>query len=69
MSGQGLWPLYVSLYAGKGSIPGWLSFTNKGDISGQIDWFKLPQATAKLYPGGFTNSTEAIGSVSQYNFR
>jgi hypothetical protein len=58
--------LYVSLYGGKGSILGWLSFTNDGAISGQTGWFKLPQAAAKLYPGGFTNSAEVIGSAYQY---
>ncbi len=66
VSSEGQWPFYVSLYGGKGSILGWLSFTNDGDISGQTGWFKLQQATAKLYPGGFTNGTEAIGSVYHY---
>jgi len=66
VSSEGQWPLYVSLYGGKGSILGWLSFTNEGGISGQTGWFKLPQATAKLYPGGFTNGAGAIGSVYQY---
>jgi hypothetical protein len=63
---QGQWPFYVPLYAGKGSALGWLSFTNNGDIAGQISWFKLPQKTAKLYPGGFTNVTEALGSVYKH---
>jgi hypothetical protein len=66
VASQGQWPFYVSLYGGKGSLLGWLSFTNDDGISGPIDWFKLPQATAKLYPGGFTNGTEAIGSIYQY---
>jgi hypothetical protein len=66
VSSEGQWPFYVSLYGGKGSILGWLSFTNNGVISGQVGWFKLPQATAKLYSGGFTNSTEVMGSVYQY---
>jgi hypothetical protein len=66
VSSEGQWPFYVSLYGGKGSILGWLSFTNAGGISGQTGWFKLPQATARLYPGGFTNSSETIGSVYQY---
>jgi len=65
-SGVGEWPLYVSLYGGKGSILGWLSFTTNGGIGGQVGWFKLPQATAKLYPEGFTNSTDVIGSPYQY---
>jgi hypothetical protein len=66
VSSEGQWPFYVSLYGGKGSILGWLTFTNEGVISGQTGWFKLPQATAKLYPGGFTNSAGAMGSVYQY---
>jgi hypothetical protein len=66
VAGEGRWPFYVSLYGGKGSILGWLSFTNGDNINGQIEWFKQPISTAKLYPGGFTNGTEAIGSV--YHF-
>jgi len=66
VSSEGQWPFYVSLYGGKGSILGWLSFTNEGVISGQTGWFKQPQATAKLYPDGFTNSAEVIGSAYQY---
>jgi hypothetical protein len=79
VSSDGQWPLYVSLYGGKGSILGWLSFTNNDassillgslsltnnsthSISGQISWFKTNQPTAKLYPEGFTNSTEVLGS-------
>ena len=65
VAGQGQWPFYISLYGGKGSILGWLSFTNDG-ISGEIDWFKLPQTTAKLYPGGFTYGTNVIGSAYHY---
>jgi hypothetical protein len=66
VAGQGQWPFYVSLYGGKGSILGWLSFTNNGEISGEIDWFKLPEPTEKRYPGGFTNATAAIGSSYHY---
>jgi hypothetical protein len=66
VSSEGQWPFYASLYGGKGSILGWLSFTNSGVISGQTGWFKLPQAAAKLYPGGFTNSAGVMGSVYQY---
>jgi hypothetical protein len=66
VSSDGQWPFYASLYGGKGSILAWLSFTNNGVISGQMNWFKLPQATANLYPSGFTNSPEAVGSVYLY---
>jgi hypothetical protein len=59
----GQWPFYAPLYSGKGSILGWLTFSNDtgSDITGMVDWFKLTQP-AKLYPAGFTNGTEAIGS-------
>jgi hypothetical protein len=66
VASQGQWPFYVSLYGGKGSILGWLSFADGGNIDGQIEWFKQPMTTAKLYPGGFTNATEAVGSVYHY---
>jgi hypothetical protein len=66
ISSPGQWPFYVSLYGGKGSLLGWLSFTNQGAINGQTAWFKLPQETARLYPDGFTNSSEVIGSAYHY---
>ena len=59
----GQWPFYAPLYSGKGSILGWLTFSNGlgSDITGTVDWFKLTQA-AKWYPAGFTNGVEATGS-------
>jgi hypothetical protein len=64
VSQQGLWPFYASLYSGNGLILGWLTFTNEAsdDINGLVGWIKLAQPTAKFYPVGFTNGTEAIGS-------
>ena len=64
---NGQWPFYIPLYSGKGSILGWLTFSNQtnSDITGTVDWFKPAQA-AKFYPAGFTNSTEATGS--SYHF-
>lgn len=61
---NGQWPFYVALYGGNGSIFGWLTFSNglASDITGHVDWFKPAQATAKLYPAGFTNETDAAGS-------
>jgi hypothetical protein len=68
LSGQGQWPFYVSLYSGKGSILGWLSFTNQpgSDIGGVATWTKLAQPTAKFYRAGFTNQTEAVGSLFRF---
>jgi len=59
---DGLWPLYAPLYAGKGALLGWLTFTNEG-ITGGVCWLKLAQPTSKYYPAGFTNTVEAVGSV------
>ena len=68
VSKSGDWPLYVSLYRGKGSLicPAVLD-TNQpeSDISGALRWFKQTQPTAKIYPGGFTNSTTVLGSRFQ----
>lgn len=62
---NGQWPFYIPLYSGNGSIFGWLTFTNQADsdITGMVDWFKLPQASAKYYPAGFTNVSDAEGSI------
>ncbi len=66
ITSSGQWPLYVSIYSGRGSILGWLSFTGPGldRLGGTLTWFKLPNPGFKrLYPGGYTFQTEAIGSV------
>jgi hypothetical protein len=67
ISKQGQWPLFLSLYANKGLMLGWLTFTNSPDNSpvGAVAWIKLPQITAKFYPEGFdfTNTLASIGSL------
>jgi hypothetical protein len=63
VTSQGQWPFYAPLYAGKGSIIGWLSFGTNGDIGGQVQWVKAAQPAGQYYRAGFTNSTEAVGSV------
>lgn len=66
ISKNGEWPFYASLYVGQGSLLSWFTFANHAsdDVSGAISWIKLPVATAKYYPGGFT--TEAMASGSTY---
>jgi hypothetical protein len=68
LTANGQWPFYIPLYSGNGSIFGWLTFSNQPDtdITGTVNWFKLPQPAAKFYPGGFTNSVEATGSIYQF---
>ena len=72
VSGQGQWPLYLSLYSGKGVMLGWLTFTNEvdRDVTGQVNWMKAPQRS-KLYAGGFAGEPplEVVGSVYAFTNR
>jgi hypothetical protein len=65
VSSLGQWPLYKSLYGGKGLLIGWLAFVSQptNDLSGAVSWIKSAQVKGKLYPAGFTNETETIGSI------
>jgi hypothetical protein len=64
----GQWAFYVPLYSGKGSIFGWLTFSDQpdSDFAGIVNWFKLTGASGKLYPNGFTNTTGVAGSLYQF---
>jgi hypothetical protein len=68
VSEDGVWPLFATPYSRKGSILGWITFTNEpgDDLSGLVHWFKPSQTNTKLYPGGFTVETNAFGSI--YSF-
>ena len=61
---DGSCPVYVPLYKGKGSILGWLNFTNRSsdDCTGLLNWACPSLPTSKLYPLGFTNEVLAVGS-------
>jgi len=65
LSKSGDWPLYVARYpAGRGSILGWLTFTNTpgDDLHGALIWTRPVQPSVPLYNMGFTVVTETIGS-------
>ena len=64
LSANGQWPCYVSLYAGRGSILGWLSLvsTSTNDIAGRLLWTKPKGVAGALYPAGFINELETLGS-------
>ena len=66
LSRSGLWPLYVPLYSGQGSIMSWLAFTNQpnDDVSGLVSWIKPSNLKARYFPGGYTNECQAIGSFT-----
>jgi List-Bact-rpt repeat protein/fibronectin type III domain protein len=65
LSRHGMWPLYVPLYSGQGSLMSWLAFTNRpsDDLSGAVSWIKPAQSLARYYPRGFTNECNVIGSL------
>jgi uncharacterized repeat protein (TIGR02543 family) len=64
ISTQGMWPMYASLYSGKGIILGWLTFTNDAavDIEGGLYWQKQAQK-GTFYSRGFTNQPQVSGSA------
>ena len=57
-------PVYVSLYRGGGSLFGWLIATNGdvNDVSGTLWWIKPGTVGGTLYPLGFSNQVEVLGS-------
>ena len=65
VSGNGEWPLYVTLYGGKGSVFGWVSFTNSAqpDLGGVVNWIRPPPASGKFYTNGFSSDSPLIGSA------
>src|SRR6185437_14619911 len=63
----GTWAFYVPLYSGKGSIFGFLQLANPvGGITGNLTWAKTAAAGGTFYPGGFTFTSNPIGST--YHF-
>ncbi|MGD0812955.1 MAG: choice-of-anchor tandem repeat GloVer-containing protein [Verrucomicrobiota bacterium] len=62
---EGQWPFYVSLYHGKGSLIGWMTFTNQpaNGFNGTVVWSKVAGA-GRPYPKGFTNAVAIEGLIS-----
>jgi hypothetical protein len=77
ISSNGAVPLYVSLYAKKGSLQGWLTLTNATNINASpvqmvtgssLAWIK-PAMGKSLYPAGYTNTgLTAAGSIYTNGF-
>jgi hypothetical protein len=61
LSAEGIWPLYSSLYSGKGLVLGWIQVTND-NVGGDLIWIKPSGVSGNYYPGGFTNLINSIGS-------
>ena len=64
LSKAGAWPLYAPLYAGKGSVLSWMTFTNlsETDLAGALSWIRPAQPKAKFYTNSFAVQTEVVGS-------
>src|SRR5262249_27298322 len=60
-------PVYLSLYTGKGSLFGWVSFIDMltNCVEGQLLWTKPSGLVSRLYPNGFTNRVTTLGSTYQ----
>ena len=64
LSKDGIWPIYASLYGGKGLLIGWMQCTNQIEIAGSAVW-EMPGGAGGFYPGGLTNQIDATGSRIQ----
>ena len=60
VSRDGQWPFYAYSTTGKDSVLGWVSVGN-GLTGTNITWSK-PAGKGPLYPGGFTNIFQLVGS-------
>lgn len=65
VSKSGLWPLYVPLYKGKGSLFSLVNFVgNSGSaFGGAVSWIKPEGAASTAYEEGFTLDTTLTGST------
>jgi hypothetical protein len=69
ISKSGAWPFYISLYRGKGSIYGWLTFRDEtgNDLMerkprGELTWTKSSNPLDRFYRAGFSSSVAVVGS-------
>jgi hypothetical protein len=60
---DGMWPVYVSPYSGKGVITSWQLFRPQSDtdFDGNLVWIKMADATARFYPAGFNYQRNVFG--------
>jgi hypothetical protein len=67
VSAAGDWPLYVSLYGGKGSLLGWSKFTSPPALTNElVSWIKPANSASRYYPLGFSNVSWIAGSAYVY---
>ena len=66
IANDGLWSVYIPLYAKQGVLSGFVAFTNLvgvSDLGGTLTWLKPATATSKIYPHGFETQVGLIGSA------
>src|SRR5262249_9094043 len=67
VSRDGLWPMYLPLYAGGGSLLGWVSFTNSAtgtNAGGAAVWVKLANPTNTYNSAAFPSVLNSTASAS-----
>jgi hypothetical protein len=62
ISKEGYWPLFNSLYGGRGLLIGWMQFTNQA-VNGTVDWLKPRGTFLKAFSSNFTNTVTATGVI------
>lgn len=64
VANAGTWPIYLNAYNGKGSVLGWLSFSNTPGTrcAGTLRWVKSSTAGGKNYTQGFATKIPVLGS-------
>jgi hypothetical protein len=64
ISQSGEWPLYGSLFSGKGSVLAWVKFSPRGAAnqmtSGQAMWFETAASGSHYYTNGFSFPTNDL---------
>ena len=64
LAANGHMAFHAALYTRRGSIFGWLGFTDteETDLTGPLLWTKLPVTSGNYYRGGFANTVNTLGS-------
>lgn len=64
ISRNGIWPLYVPMYGGRGMLTGWVTVTNHAemDLFGDLRWIKPETPDDHYYPQGFGSRRFVVGS-------
>ncbi len=65
ITGAGDWPLYLPLYGGRGSVFGWVNFTNPAlsELGGLVNWFRPPLSPGTFFTNGFHANSRILGSA------